>query len=118
MRQKSFAAMSSDLNLRDSHLLDSRLVDRAKIILLSRKRSWCVSTDPQFIAKSTDIIGLYLNPPFNAIVIPVGKKPSMQAPERQTGIEYYNKSPRKMRWHITKLLETLEAIVYNADNIE
>ncbi|MBN1847995.1 MAG: IS630 family transposase [Deltaproteobacteria bacterium] len=54
-------------------------------IQLSRKRSWCISTDPQFVAKSADIIGLYLNPPLNAVVISVDEKPSIQALERQTG---------------------------------
>lgn len=58
---------------------------REEGIQLSRKRSWCISTDPQFVAKSTDIIGLYLNPPLNAIVISVDEKPSIQALERQTG---------------------------------
>lgn len=58
---------------------------RKEGIQLSRKRSWCMSTDPQFVTKSTDIIGLYLNPPLNAIVISVDEKPSIQALERQTG---------------------------------
>ncbi len=58
---------------------------RKEGIQLSRKRSWCISTDPQFVAKSADIIGLYLNPPLNAIVILVDEKPSIQALERQTG---------------------------------
>ena len=35
-------------------------------IQLQRARSWCVSTDKEFSAKSADIIGLYLNPPNNA----------------------------------------------------
>jgi len=26
---------------------------------LSRQRSWCVSTDPEFTTKAADIIGLY-----------------------------------------------------------
>jgi len=58
---------------------------RSEGVQLSRKRSWCISTDPQFVAKSADIIGLYLNPPLNAIVISVDEKPSIQALERQTG---------------------------------
>jgi transposase len=58
---------------------------RTEGIQLSRKRSWCISTDPQFVAKSADIIGLYLNPPLNAMVISVDEKPSIQALERQTG---------------------------------
>ena len=54
-------------------------------ICLSRQRSWCVSTDPEFIPKAADVIGLYLNPPLNAIVLSVDEKPSMQALERATG---------------------------------
>jgi transposase len=38
-------------------------------IHLQRRRSWCVSTDPQFAPKAADIVGLYLNPPENAIVL-------------------------------------------------
>ena len=47
--------------------------------------SECVSTDPQFAAKAADIIGLYLNPPQNALVICTDEKPSIQALERATG---------------------------------
>jgi transposase len=54
-------------------------------IQLRRHRSWCVSTDPQFAAKAADIIGLYLNPPENALVLSVDEKPSIQALERATG---------------------------------
>lgn len=58
---------------------------RKENIQLARQRSWCVSTDKEFAAKSADIIGLYLNPPANAIVISVDEKPSIQALERKTG---------------------------------
>lgn len=58
---------------------------RKEGIQLRRHRSWCVSTDPQFAPKSTEIIGLYLNPPQNALVICVDEKPSIQALERTTG---------------------------------
>lgn len=54
-------------------------------IQLARMRSWCVSTDPEFTAKAADIVGLYLNPPENAIVISVDEKPSIQALSRTTG---------------------------------
>lgn len=54
-------------------------------IQLQRSRSWCVSTDPEFSAKSTDVIGLYLNPPERAIVFSVDEKPSMQVLSRKTG---------------------------------
>ena len=36
---------------------------RKEGIQLRRHRSWCVSTDPEFAAKSADVIGLYLSPP-------------------------------------------------------
>lgn len=58
---------------------------RKEGIQLQRHRSWCVSTDPQFASKSADIIGLYLNPPMNALVISIDEKPSIQAIERPTG---------------------------------
>ena len=54
-------------------------------IHLQRRRSWCVSTDPQFARKAADIVGLYLNPPDNAVVISVDEKPSIQALERAQG---------------------------------
>jgi len=58
---------------------------RKEGICLSRQRSWCVSTDPEFTAKAADIVGLYLNPPESAFVISVDEKPSIQALERKTG---------------------------------
>jgi transposase len=54
-------------------------------IHLNRQRSWCISTDKEFAAKAADIVGLYLSPPMNAIVICVDEKPSIQALERKTG---------------------------------
>lgn len=54
-------------------------------IHLQRRRSWCVSTDPQFTRKAADIVGLYLEPPENALVICVDEKPSIQALERDQG---------------------------------
>lgn len=58
---------------------------RKEGVCLSRQCSWCVSTDPEFIPKAADIVGLYLNPPENALVISVDEKPSIQALERATG---------------------------------
>ena len=54
-------------------------------IHLQRRRSWCVSTDPQFAPKAADIVGLYLNPPENAVVLCVDEKPGIQALERAQG---------------------------------
>src|SRR6266849_601976 len=58
---------------------------RREGVQLRRRRSWCVSTDPQFAAKAADIIGLYLNPPENALVLSVDEKPTIQALERASG---------------------------------
>ena len=58
---------------------------RKEGICLQRQRSWCVSTDKEFAAKAADIVGLYLDPPQNAIVLSVDEKPSIQALERKTG---------------------------------
>ncbi len=54
-------------------------------IQLARRRSWCISTDPEFAPKAADIIGLYLAPPENAVVLCVDEKPSIQALERAQG---------------------------------
>jgi hypothetical protein len=40
-------------------------------LALDRRQSWCVSTDPEFSRKASEIVGLYLNPPENAIVLSV-----------------------------------------------
>ncbi len=58
---------------------------RKEGICLMRQRSWCVSTDPEFAAKAADVVGLYLNPPENALVLSIDEKPSIQALERATG---------------------------------
>ncbi len=58
---------------------------RKEGINLQRQRSWCISTDKDFAAKAADIVGLYLNPPQNAIIISVDEKPSIQALKRKTG---------------------------------
>jgi transposase len=58
---------------------------RAEGIFLSRQRSWCVSTDPEFTSKAANIVGLYLNPPENALVLSLDEKPSIQALERARG---------------------------------
>jgi transposase len=54
-------------------------------IQLERRRSWCISTDPEFGPKAADVVGLYLSPPENAVVICMDEKPSIQALERAQG---------------------------------
>jgi transposase len=54
-------------------------------IQLQRRRSWCISTDPEFAEKAADVVGLYLDPPENALVLCVDEKPHIQALERAQG---------------------------------
>ena len=58
---------------------------RREGIYLQRRRSWCVSTDKEFALKAADVVGLYLNPPLNAVVLSVDEKPTIQAIERASG---------------------------------
>jgi transposase len=45
-------------------------------------QAWKLSTDPQFIDKVRDIVGLYLNPPQAAVVLCVDEKSQIQALDR------------------------------------
>jgi transposase len=54
-------------------------------ISLQRRRSWCISTDPEFASKAADVVGLYLSPPEHALVLSIDEKPSIQALERAQG---------------------------------
>jgi transposase len=58
---------------------------RAHKIDLAGRKSWCESNDPEFVAKAADVVGLYMAPPENALVICVDEKPSIQALERAQG---------------------------------
>jgi len=58
---------------------------REQKIDLAGHKSWCESDDPEFVAKAAEVVGLYMAPPENAIVICVDEKPSIQALERAQG---------------------------------
>src|SRR5260370_5957094 len=58
---------------------------RAQKIDLAGRKPWCESNDPEYAAKAADLVGLYMAPPENAIVICVDEKPSIQALERTQG---------------------------------
>lgn len=58
---------------------------REQGICLKRRRSWCVSKDPNFTEKAADVVGLYINPPENSVILSMDEKPSIQAIERLTG---------------------------------
>src|SRR6266540_2582743 len=45
-------------------------------------KTWKLSTDPQFIDKVRDVVGLYLNPPEHAVVLCVDEKSQVQALDR------------------------------------
>jgi transposase len=45
-------------------------------------RGFKLSNDPQFIEKTRDIVGLYMNPPDNALVFAFDEKPQVQALQR------------------------------------
>lgn len=47
-----------------------------------RVETFKFSTDPQFVAKVRDIVGLYLNPPDKAIVLSIDEKSQIQALDR------------------------------------
>jgi putative transposase len=47
-----------------------------------RQRHFKLSNDPFFVEKVRDIVGLYLNPPENAVVLCVDEKSQIQALER------------------------------------
>jgi transposase len=79
----------------DGKLLASELGDidvnyvrrflRKQKIDLSGRKSWCESKDPEFAAKAADVVGLYMSPPENAVVLCIDEKPSIQALERAQG---------------------------------
>jgi transposase len=71
--------------LGDVHEQQVWRVLRAHKLDLGGRKSWCESDDPQFVAKAADVVGLYMAPPENAVVICVDEKPSIQALERAQG---------------------------------
>jgi transposase len=44
--------------------------------------TWKLSTDPQFVSKVRDVVGMYLSPPENALVLAVDEKSQIQALDR------------------------------------
>jgi hypothetical protein len=51
-----------------------------------RAESFRFSTDPELVGKVTDVVGLYLHPPENAIVLSVDEKSQIQALDRTAPI--------------------------------
>lgn len=55
---------------------------RAERLAPHRVKSWVTSTDPEFETKALDVLGLYMNPPENALVLSVDEKTAIQALDR------------------------------------
>jgi transposase len=79
-----------------------------------RSRSFRFSTDPELVAKVIDVVGLYLAPPENAIVLSVDEKSQIQALDRtmpilpmQPGL-IARRSPDYVRHGTTTLFAALE----------
>ena len=53
------------------------------VIKPHRLEGYLASNDPDFEAKAADVIGLYLNPPQNAVVFSVDEKTAIQALDRK-----------------------------------
>jgi putative transposase len=74
-----------------------------------RTRTFKLSTDPFFVEKVRDIVGLYLNPPDNALVLGVDEKSQIQALERTQpnlplGLGYVEGMTHNYRRHGTTTL--------------
>ena len=55
---------------------------RAHNLQPHRTKTFKLSRDPKFLEKMTDVVGLYLNPPQQAIVLCVDEKSQIQALDR------------------------------------
>jgi hypothetical protein len=59
-----------------------------------RSKSFKLSTDPFFVEKVRDVVGLYLNPPDKALVLCVDEKSQIQALQRSQPVCANSSSPR------------------------
>ena len=80
-----------------SHWSERRLSDELGFVKKSRlnellrgfdlkrhqNQMWCFSNDPEYESKKADAVGLYLNPPKNAVVICIDEKTGTQALSRR-----------------------------------
>jgi len=55
---------------------------RAAKLKPHRLKTFKISNDPDFAEKVFDVVGLYLNPPDNALVLSVDEKTQIQALDR------------------------------------
>src|SRR5271166_779510 len=70
-----------------THWSSRLLADHLRISFSAVAQAWRAetfkfSTDPELVAKVTDVVGLYLDPPENAVVLCVDEKSQIQALDR------------------------------------
>lgn len=95
---RELAQHLSEQGINVSHMTVQRVLSAEKIKPHLREY-WLNSTDPDFEAKQTEIIGLYLNPPENALVISIDEKTGLQALGRKHPSKPVIKgSPEKMEF--------------------
>jgi hypothetical protein len=64
-----------------------------------RQETFKLSTDPDFVAKVRDVVGLYLSPPEHAVVLCVDEKSQIQALERSQAVFPMRPGQPKRRSH-------------------
>ena len=57
-----------------------------------RVETFKLSRDPKFLEKMTDVVGLYLNPPQQALVLCVDEKSQIQALDRTQPVSGHQKT--------------------------
>lgn len=70
--------INKDSKKKMSHMTVQRIIKQSDL-KPHQYEMWCNSQDPEFEIKQINIIGLYLNPPENAVVLSVDEKTGMQA---------------------------------------
>jgi transposase len=84
-----------------------------------RAETFQLSTDPEFIAKVRDVVGPYMNPPTNAIVLSVDEKSQVQALERTQPLlpmrpgQLERRTPEYQRHGTTTLFAALDVATGN-----
>jgi transposase len=58
---------------------------RREGIYLRRRRNWRIATNPDYVPKNAQIVGLYLNPPLNALLLSVGEPTGPEGIEEFSG---------------------------------
>jgi transposase len=84
-----------------------------------RSETFQLSTDPQFVEKVRDVVGLYMNPPANALVLAVDEKSQIQALDRTQPLlpmrpdQVERRTPEYERHGTTSLFAALDVATGN-----